>query len=72
MSCLGILFIDLLLREILGEKLASAKCIKEEKVGPVTELLSTVLDKRGWLQKPSKNQLAGKIPDPVILTRGRG
>lgn len=39
MSHLGILCIDLLPRQSLREKLASAKCIKEEKVGSATELL---------------------------------
>lgn len=54
------------------EKLASAKCIKEEKEGAVTELLSTVLDKRCFLPKLPKGQLARKAPHPVGLRRGRG
>lgn len=46
-------------REILRKKLASAKCTMEEKLGSVTELLFTTLDKE-MLTSETPKEAAGQ------------
>lgn len=59
LSRLRILFSDLLPRWIPGKKLASAKCIRESKLGSVAELLSTILDKE-MLTSETPKEAAGQ------------
>ena len=57
--CLGIFFSDLLPERDSENKLASAKCTMEEKLGSVTELLFTTLDKE-MLTSETPKEAAGQ------------